>query len=102
MKKIKISILIANYNGEKYLRRCINSCLSQNTKSRFEIIFIDDNSTDSSLAIVKEFKKKLKLIKKKKKRIFQNLIHIISLIVIIMVSLNQEVKLYVFLTQMIF
>ncbi len=68
MKKIKISILIANYNGEKYLRRCINSCLSQNTKSRFEIIFIDDNSTDSSLAIVKEFKKKLKLIKTKKKK----------------------------------
>ncbi|MDC2997440.1 glycosyltransferase family 2 protein [Candidatus Pelagibacter sp.] len=68
MKKIKISILIANYNGEKYLRRCINSCLSQNTKSRFEIIFIDDNSTDSSLAIVKEFKKKLRLIKTKKKK----------------------------------
>ena len=68
MKKIKISILIANYNGEKYLRRCINSCLSQNTKSRFEIIFIDDNSTDNSLAIVKEFKKKLKLIKTKKKK----------------------------------
>ena len=76
MKKIKISILIANYNSEKYLRRCINSCLSQNIKSHFEIIFVDDNSTDSSLEKVKKFKKKIKLIKTKKKRIFQNLIHI--------------------------
>ena len=58
MKKIKISILIANYNGEKYLKRCINSCLSQNIKSRFEIIFVDDNSIDSSLEKVKKFKKK--------------------------------------------
>ena len=66
MKKIKISILIANYNGEKYLRRCINSCLSQKIKSRFEIIFVDDNSTDNSLEKVKRYKKKLKLVKTKK------------------------------------
>ena len=78
MKKIKISILIANYNGEKYLNRCINSCLSQKIKSRFEIIFVDDNSTDDSLEKVKKFKKKLELIKTKKKRIFQNLIHTIN------------------------
>ena len=68
MKKIKISILIANYNGEKYLSRCINSCLSQKIKSRFEIIFVDDNSTDNSLKKIKRFKKKLKLVKTKKKK----------------------------------
>ena len=55
--KIKISILIANYNSEKYLNRCINSCLSQKVKSRFEIIFVDDNSTDNSLEKVKRYKK---------------------------------------------
>ena len=66
MKKIKISILIANYNSEKYLNRCINSCLSQKVKSRFEIIFVDDNSTDNSLEKVKRYKKKLKLVKTNK------------------------------------
>ena len=66
MKKIKISILIANYNSEKYLSRCINSCLSQKVKSRFEIIFVDDNSTDNSLEKVKRYEKKLKLVKTNK------------------------------------
>jgi glycosyltransferase involved in cell wall biosynthesis len=59
MKKIKISILIANYNGEKYLSKCINSCLAQNIKEQYEIIFIDDNSTDNSLSKFKKFKKML-------------------------------------------
>ncbi len=63
MKKIKISILIANYNGEKYLSKCINSCLNQNLKRNFEIIFIDDSSTDNSLKKIKKFKRKLRIIK---------------------------------------
>lgn len=63
MKKIKISILIANYNGEKYLDKCIISCIKQNIKKNYEIIFIDDNSTDNSLDKIKKFKKRVKIIK---------------------------------------
>ena len=60
MKKIKISVLIANYNGEKYLNRCVTSCIKQNIKKNYEIIFIDDNSTDNSLDKIKKFKRELK------------------------------------------
>ena len=66
MKNINISILIANYNGEKYLDRCLNSCINQKTKKNYEIIFIDDGSSDKSLDIAKKYKKKIKIIKTKK------------------------------------
>ena len=57
MKKIKISVLIANYNGEKYLIDVSASCIKQNIKKNYEIIFIDDNSTDNSLDKIKKFKR---------------------------------------------
>ena len=66
MKKINISILIANYNGEKYLDRCLKSCINQKTEKNYEIIFIDDSSSDNSLEIVKKYKKKIRIIKTKK------------------------------------
>ena len=62
MKNPLVSILIASYNKEKYVNRCIKSCLSQTYKN-IEIIFIDDGSKDSSYKIAKEFKGKLEPIK---------------------------------------
>ena len=56
IKKIpKVSILIANYNGQNYVKRCIKSCLNQ-TYDNIEVIFVDDNSTDNSIKIAKSFK----------------------------------------------
>jgi len=43
MTKCKVSVAIATYNGEKYLREQINSILSQSYKPD-EIIVSDDNS----------------------------------------------------------
>lgn len=43
-----ISIIIPVYNTEKYLDQCIQSCLNQ-TFTDFELILINDASTDSSL-----------------------------------------------------
>lgn len=43
----KISIIVPVYNTEKYLDRCIYSILSQ-TYTNFELLLIDDGSTDSS------------------------------------------------------
>ena len=57
----KISVIIANYNHSKYLSSRINSFLNQSYKP-FEIIVIDDKSTDNSLEILRDFEKK-KLIK---------------------------------------
>ncbi|MDP2684900.1 MAG: glycosyltransferase family 2 protein [bacterium] len=57
-----ISIVIANYNGENYLRTCLTSLLKSSIKN-YEVIIIDNNSTDTSIKIVNEFQKKDKRIK---------------------------------------
>ncbi len=52
----KISIVIPVYNAEKYLRLCLDSLLNQ-TLDDFEIICVDDCSTDSSSDILAEYTK---------------------------------------------
>jgi len=54
---IKISVIVPVYNTEKYLRQCIESILSQSFAD-FEFILVDDGSTDSSLAICREYEAK--------------------------------------------
>ena len=51
-KKPLVSILIASYNKERYVKRCINSCKIQ-TYDNIEIIFYDDGSEDNSYQIAK-------------------------------------------------
>lgn len=63
--QINISVVIPIYNNEKYIDKCINSILKQ-TFQNFEIICIDDNSTDNSYEILKSYEKKdsrIKLLK---------------------------------------
>jgi len=50
----KISIGIPVYNGEKFIRKCIESVLQQ-TNRNFELIISDNASTDSTPDICKEF-----------------------------------------------
>ncbi|NIA09594.1 MAG: glycosyltransferase [Nitrospiraceae bacterium] len=51
--KPKFSIVIANYNGRRFLEKCLDSI--QNSRLKPErIIVVDDASTDNSGAIVKE------------------------------------------------
>lgn len=54
---IRISIIIPLYNKEPYIKRCIQSILDQTYQS-FEIIIINDGSTDRSIEIAKEFNDK--------------------------------------------
>ena len=61
MKKKLISILITNFNKEKFLKKTLSSIVSQNFKD-YEIILFDDASTDRSLDIIKKFRE-VKLIK---------------------------------------
>ena len=58
----KIDILMATYNGEKYLRQQIDSILSQTYKN-FNLIISDDASTDNTPKILEEYEKKDKRIK---------------------------------------
>ena len=49
-----VSIIIAVYNGEKYIHKCLNSIKNQSYKN-FEVILVDDGSTDSSGVICDSF-----------------------------------------------
>lgn len=56
MKNIKLSVIIPVYNGEKYLRKCLDSIVNQTIGiDNLEVIVVNDNSTDSSLDIINEY-----------------------------------------------
>lgn len=52
---VKISVVLPVYNEAQYLRPCLESLLNQTQKAH-EIIVVDNNSTDDTVAIAKEFK----------------------------------------------
>ena len=56
MDKKKFSIIIPNYNCGEYIEDCLLSILKQNYNN-YEIIVIDDGSTDNSLEILDKYKK---------------------------------------------
>ena len=62
---IKASVIIPSYNEERDIGKCLKSLQSQTLKD-FEVIVVDDGSTDNTRKIVKKFKK-VKLLKGKHK-----------------------------------
>jgi len=59
MEQKFVSVIMPVYNGEKYLRRAIESVLAQ-TYSSFELIVVDDGSTDNSREIASSFGDKIR------------------------------------------
>ena len=64
MSSIDISVIVPVYNREGLVSRCIRSLLNQTiNKKEFEIIVIDDCSTDNTFNVLKSFGKKIKYFK---------------------------------------
>lgn len=76
-----ISVALPVYNGESYLREALNSILAQ-TYTNFELIIIDDGSTDRSLQILNEYEKRdsrIRLITRENRNLATTLNDIIDL-----------------------
>lgn len=56
-----VSIVIPVYNAEKTIGMCLDSLVRQKTSEKYEIICIDDGSTDISLTIINDFKEQGKV-----------------------------------------
>ena len=67
-KSFLISVVVPVLNAEKYVGRCLRSLKAQNLNKRnFEIIIVDDGSTDNSIKEIKKQKtSNIKIIKNKK------------------------------------
>ena len=51
---LKVSVIVPVYNTERYLSSCLNSLVNQSLED-LEIIAVDDNSSDNSFEILKEY-----------------------------------------------
>lgn len=58
---VDISVIITNYNNKEYIGRAIRSCIKQSLSlDKYEIIVVDDASTDKSIDVISGFKDKIK------------------------------------------
>lgn len=64
-----LSVVIPVYNEERYIADCLESLVRQRTKQKFEVIVVDNNSTDNTVQIVQKYKNKLdlKIVSERKK-----------------------------------
>lgn len=62
--QVSVSVIICAHNEEIYIERCLRSIRNQKTFSEFEVIVVDDASTDNTARIVENFSmKNLRLIR---------------------------------------
>ena len=86
-----VSVIIPNYNGEKFLTDCLKSLQKQTFKD-FCVIIVDNNSTDGSLELIKSYEQEcgfnIKLVSLKENTGFANAVN---------VGIKQSASQYVFL-----
>ena len=67
MKEVKVSVIVPVYNGEAYIRQCVESILDQSLRE-VQVICVDDGSTDGTVQVLEELCKKddrLQILKQK-------------------------------------
>lgn len=62
-----LSIVVPAHNEEKYIARCISSLLKQDFNMPYEIIAVNNNSTDSTIDILNQFSNQIRIIECKEK-----------------------------------
>ena len=67
---MKLSIIIISFNARDVLDNCIASIKSSNTKCSYEIIVVDNNSHDDSVAMLEEKYPEVKLVKNQDNKLF--------------------------------
>ena len=56
-----IAIMLSTYNGEKYIRKQLDSLVNQSYKAYMKVFVRDDGSTDNTLSILEEYIEKINL-----------------------------------------
>jgi len=56
-KEIEVTVCVVTYNHKDYIRKCLDSILSQETTFKYEVIVHDDCSTDGTTDILREYEK---------------------------------------------
>ena len=69
-KSIELSILIVNWNGEKYIGNCLKSLIDTIHSSTYEIILVDNKSSDNSCQFIRENYPEVKLIENSENSLF--------------------------------
>ena len=59
---LKVTVVIPVYNGSRYLRESINSVLAQ-TFQDYEIVCVDDGSTDDSVSLLQEYGQRIRVVR---------------------------------------
>ena len=62
INKDLVSIAMATYNGEKYLKEQLDSLINQSYKS-IEIVIVDDCSKDNTIGLIKQYQEKFNFIR---------------------------------------
>lgn len=63
----KVSVIIPTYNASSFIKRSIEKVLNQTYKD-FEIIVVDDNSTDNTIEVIKSISREIKILKNETNR----------------------------------
>ena len=62
-ENIDMSIVVPVYNAEKFLKKCMDSIVEQETKYHFEVIAVNDGSKDKSIDILNDYEDKYDFVK---------------------------------------
>jgi GT2 family glycosyltransferase len=54
-KKIELSVIIVNWNGAEFVGKCLKSVFESTFNKLWEVIVVDNNSSDKSVEIIKQF-----------------------------------------------